>query len=160
MIRKVQLGDAAAIAAIYNYYITNTIITFETTAVSIEEMRQRILSISNEYPYFVYEQEGEVIGYCYAHRWKEKKAYQYTAETTIYIKPAYRGKGIGKQLMQYLIDACKKRELHTLIACLTYPNDPSTHLHESLNFQLVSHFHEVGKKFGHWLDICDYELHL
>lgn len=160
MIRKVQTEDAEAIAAIYNHYIAQTTITFETEPVSTEEMKRRILSISRNYPYWIYEEKGEIAGYCYAHQWKEKEAYQCTAETTIYIKPEYTGKGIGKKMMLHLTNSCRERNLHTLIACITYPNEASMHLHEQLGFQLVSHFHEVGRKFDQWLDVCDYELHL
>lgn len=158
MIRPVQLTDAAQIAAIYNYYIEQTTITFETALVSTKEMEQRILSICKDYPYFVIEEEGEIKGYCYAHRWKEKEAYLYTAETTVYVKPERLGEGNGKKLMRHLIEACRKQRLHTLIACITYPNEPSMQLHEKLGFRQVSHFHEVGCKFRKWLDVCDYEL--
>lgn len=160
MIRPVQLNDANAISAIYNYYITRTTITFETTPVTVSEMKRRILSISREYPYFVIEEEGEIKGYCYAHRWKEKEAYQCTAETTVYVNPKRLREGNGERLMNHLIEACRTQGIHTLIACITYPNIPSIQLHTKLGFKQASHFHEVGRKFGKLLDVCDYELHL
>lgn len=160
MIRPVQLTDATQIATIYNYYIEQTTITFETAPISTEEMKERILSICKDYPYFVIEEEGEIKGYCYAHRWKEKEAYQCTAETTVYVNPECLNEGYGEKLMRCLIEACRTQGLHTLIACITYPNAPSMLLHEKLGFQQVSHFHEVGYKLGKKLDVCDYELKL
>ncbi|MCF2597407.1 N-acetyltransferase [Phocaeicola barnesiae] len=158
MIRTVTLNDAQAIADIYNEYIVHTCITFETAPVSPAEMADRIRTISSTYPYFVYEADGEMLGYCYAHGWKEKQAYRQTAETTVYVKKGHTGKGIGQALMQQLIDVSQKAGLHVLIACITYPNEASVRLHEKLGFKQVSRFNEVGRKFGQWLDIYDFQL--
>ena len=103
MIRRVELKDTGDITEIYNEYVVNSIVTFETEAVSEAEMYVRISEISSHYPYFVYEVDGRVVGYCYAHAWKERAAYKYTLETAVYLSPEYSGKGIGKQLMQRLI---------------------------------------------------------
>lgn len=158
MIRAVTLNDAQAIADIYNEYVLHTCITFETEAVSIPEMTERIQTISSVYPYFVYETDREILGYCYAHAWKEKQAYRQTAEITVYIKKGYARQGIGLALMQQLIDASRESGLHTLIACITYPNEASVRLHERLGFRQVSRFYEVGRKFGQWLDVYDFQL--
>lgn len=158
MIRTVTLNDAQAITEIYNHYILHTCITFETEPVSTDEMAARIKAISFVYPYFVYESDGEILGYCYAHGWKEKQAYQQTAETTVYVKNGYAHQGIGQALMQQLIEASKASNLHVLIACITYPNEASVRLHEKLGFRQVSRFYEVGRKFGQWLDIYDFQL--
>ncbi len=158
MIRKVIPTDIADITAIYNYYIKNTCITFETELVTEEEMSRRMEAIHSDYPYLVMEEGGKLIGYCYAHGWKEKKAYEHTAEITIYLHPAYTNKGYGKKLLTALIDACRNHGLHVLIACITFPNAPSVRLHESFGFTQVSRFYEVGKKFGQWLDIYDFQL--
>ena len=87
MIRNVNATDAQAIAHIYNHYVLNTNISFETQAVTTADMLHRITSISAQYPYLVYEHEGHVVGYCYAHLWKERVAYSQTLETTIYLHP-------------------------------------------------------------------------
>ena len=117
MIRKVRKEDTPAITAIYNHYIAHTTITFELEPVSEEEMWTRIQHISEKYPYFVYETEGQIAGYCYVHGWKEKAAYNQSAETTIYLAPSHTGKGIGKELMLHLIEECRRYGLHDLIAC-------------------------------------------
>lgn len=158
MIRTVNINDAQAIASIYNEYILHTCITFETEAIDVSDMARRIKGIASAYPYFVYEEKGEILGYCYVHCWKEKQAYQQTAETTVYVKSGHGKKGIGTALMQQLIEASRQAGFHVLIACITCPNEASVKLHEKLGFSQVSRFHEVGRKFGQWLDIYDFQL--
>lgn len=158
MIRNVNATDAQAIAHIYNHYVLNTNISFETQAVTTADMLHRITSISAQYPYLVYEHEGHVVGYCYAHLWKERVAYSQTLETTIYLHPDYCGRGIGKQLMQQLIEQCRAHGFHALIACITGGNEGSIALHRALGFEQRSCFNEVGRKFGAWLDVVDLEL--
>lgn len=161
MIRNVRKEDIAAIAAIYNGYIADTCITFETEPVSAEEMGKRIQSFTEKgYPCLVCEENGKVAGYCYAHAWKEKQAYSRTAETTVYLHPDSKGRGMGRQLMTALVDSCRQKGLHVLIACITVPNEASVRLHESLGFRQVSRFNEVGQKFGRWLDVYDFQLTL
>ncbi|OUP15880.1 GNAT family N-acetyltransferase [Parabacteroides distasonis] len=158
MIRNVSLRDAKAIVDIYNEYIVNSVITFETEPLREEEMRERMAAISASYPYLVYLVDDEVAGYCYAHAWKERAAYRYTLETTVYLSPGYKGKGIGRLLMERLIEECRAGGFHALIACITEGNEASYSLHEKLGFRKVSHFEKVGMKFGRWLDVVDYEL--
>ena len=159
MIRPVLLNDAEAIANIYNEYVVNTDISFETAPVSVENMRARIAELSTEFPYFVYVTEkGEVEGFCYAHRWKERAAYNYCAETTVYCAIGRTKKGIGFKLMQSLIDECKVKGYHALIACITADNEASICFHQKLGFHKVSHFEKVGMKHGRLLDVVDYEL--
>lgn len=158
MIRHVRTQDAAQIADIYNKYIQDTVITFETEPIDETEMRERISRIATHYPYLVYEQNHEIIGYCYAHGWKEKAAYSRTVETTVYLHPSYKRQGIGSVLMKALIEECRKSGFHALIACITEGNGESIALHEKLGFRQASHFQEVGYKFGRWLGILDYEL--
>lgn len=158
MIREVKLQDAKAITEIYNEYVMHTVATFETEPLQEDVMCSRIAEISAHFPYFVYEINTEVVGYCYAHTWKEKDAYKYTLETTVYLSPAHTGKGIGKLLMQKLVEECRRQGYHALIACITAGNEASKSLHRGLGFKQVSHFEKVGLKFGRWLDVIDYEL--
>ena len=158
MIRNVKTGDAPDIALIYNYYIENSTITFETSSVSIEDMAGRIADISEKYPYYVYVESGKVVGYCYVSSWKKKAAYSKTVESTVYIDKDFLGKGIGRELMNKLIIKLKEKSFHAVIACITIPNPTSVKLHEKLGFRKVSEFREVGFKFGKWLDVGDWEL--
>lgn len=158
MIRTVRLQDTKEITDIYNEYVLHSVATFETVPLHEKEMQQRIVQISSSYPYLVYELDNKIAGYCYAHAWKERAAYKYTLETTVYLSPQYVGKGIGKLLMQSLIEECRKGGYRALIACITEGNEASHSLHLKLGFQQVSRFEKVGLKSGCWLDVLDYEL--
>ena len=161
MIREVKPEtDAAALAEIYNDYVLNTTISFETEPLNEEQMLKRIAGFAAEYPYLVYEENGVVLGHCYAHRWKERAAYAHTWESTIYLSPPTCGKGVGAALMQELIARCRAAGCRVLIACITQGNERSCRFHESLGFRQVSHFHAVGMKFGKLLDVVDYQLNL
>ncbi len=157
-IRKAQPADAEGIANIYNKYVLHSTASFETTPVSTEDMRRRIEGIAARHPCYVCEEDGEILGYCYAHPWKERAAYLHTWETTVYIARPHCGKGIGRHLMETLIDACRNEGCHALIACITGGNTASIALHQRLGFRQVSLFKEVGCKHGQWLDVVDYEL--
>ena len=158
MIREVRPEDAAAITAIYNHYILKTTATFEVEPLTEAEMKTRICNIARHDPYLVCEENGQISGYCYAHKWKERAAYSHTAETTVYLHPAQTGRGLGHRLMEKLIEACKAQGYSVLIACITAENEPSRQLHQRLGFRQVSLFEQVGMKFGRLLDVADYEL--
>ncbi len=158
MIRPFEEADVAAIADIYNHYVLHTNISFETEALSTDVMHKRLMGIAASFPFFVDCEDGEIRGYCYAHRWKERAAYVHTWETTVYLAPKHVGKGIGMHLMEKLIEECRKAGCHALISCLTGGNGASEALHERLGFSKVSHFPQVGRKFDTWLDVVDYEL--
>lgn len=158
IIRPVRSTDAAAITGIYNEYVTRTTISFETEAVHTDEMRRRIEALVPNFPYLVAESKGHIVGYCYAHPWKNRAAYIHTLETTIYLAPGHRGCGLGRLLMDSLTNKCRQRGVHALIACITADNTASIAFHERLGFRRVSLFREVGYKFGRWLDVADLEL--
>lgn len=158
MVRRVDLSDAGEIVSIYNDYILNSVVSFETEALTVEEMQQRIRDFSSSFPYFVYEKDGHIAGYCYAHAWKSRAAYSGTLETTVYLAPEFKGKGIGRELMERLISECRSLGYSALIACITASNTDSINFHSRLGFEKVSHFKHVGHKFGRWLDVVDYEL--
>ena len=158
MIRKVTVQDAQAIADIYNVYVQKSVVTFETELVTLQEIRRRIEEISVRYPYLVYEEDGKILGYCYAHKWKTRTAYSRTLETTVYVAAASQRKGIGRELMKHLIEECRQIDAHVLVACITGNNENSIELHRQLGFQQVSHFYQVGMKFGLWLDVVDFQL--
>lgn len=159
MITKVLDTDAKEITEIYNYYVRESIATFDMEEWPVEKMSQRIKILSASYPYLVYKLgNGRIAGFCYAHPWKEKDAYSRTLETTVYVSHEQTGKGIGGKLMKELIRECRERNVMTLIACITEGNESSFILHEKLGFERVSHFKKVGMKFGKYLDVIDYEL--
>ena len=160
MIRAVRLSDSEHIAGLYNRYVTETTVSFETEPLTVEAMRDRIKAVSETFPYFVWEDEGRAVAHCYAHQWKERAAYCHTWETTIYISQEYHGCGIGRMLMACLIDECRKRGAYSLIACVTAENMASIGFHEAIGFRRVSFFSGVGMKFGRRLDVVDLQLDL
>ena len=158
MIRQAAVADGGAIAEIYNHFISETDVSFETRPLSASEMEARLAHLLGSGPCFVAEVDGEVAGWCYAHEWKEREAYSRTLETTVYVAPAYQRRGIGRALMERLIGECRARGAVALIACITGGNEASIELHRRLGFTQVSHFKEVGIKFGRRLDVIDMEL--
>lgn len=157
-IRDVKITDAKAIADIYNYYIAHTTVTYETELVPTKEMAHRIQEISSHHPYFVYEEDGNVIAYCYAHPWRTRAAYLHTLETTIYLDHSVKHHGIGTLMVNHLIELCKAQGYHALIACATDENQESKVFHEHLGFKQVAHYEQVGWKFDRWLGINSFEL--
>ena len=158
-IRAAKPEDIPVITRIYNEYILHSVASFEVEAVTEAEMLRRMQGIVPTCPYFVAEVDGKVAGYCYAHPWKERPAYCHTLETTIYLAPAYTGKGIGRLLMERLMAECRAMpDCHALVACITAENKASCALHRKLGFRQVSCFKAVGRKFGRWLDVVDYEF--
>ena len=158
MIRDVNMADAAQICSIYNYFVENTVITFELTPVDVDLMTTRITEISSAYPWIVYEECGEIIGYAYASKWRDRPAYRFVTETTVYIRKGDERKGIGKELYAELLNRLKTKGFHSAIGCITLPNKASVALHEKLGFAKVAHFKEVGFKFEQWQDVGFWQL--
>lgn len=157
-IRPVSDLDAAAICEIYNHYVQHSIITFEETAVTADEMKGRIKAISAAWPWLVAEEKGRIVGYAYAGKWKSREAYRYAVESTVYLHPDSCGKGLGKRLYAALIKELSRRSVHTVIAGIALPNVASVALHEKMGFVKVAQFKEVGWKFGQWIDVGYWEL--
>jgi phosphinothricin acetyltransferase len=154
MIRQASAVDAEAISDIYNHYILETIITFEEQAVSSAELAERITAVAAaSLPWIVAEQDGTVVGYAYASKWRDRCAYRFSVETTVYVAPDSLGKGIGTALYQSLLKQLRNSGLHVAIAGIAIPNPASIALHEKLGFRKVAHFPEVGFKFGKWIDV-------
>lgn len=158
-IRKaVAEQDAGAVAKVYNYYILNTHQTFETEALSEEQMRQRITEISKDYPFLVAEDDdGEVCGYAYATQFKLRQAYAYSAEVSIYVRSQSKQKGIGSKLYEKLFEQLSDTNIHAVVAGISLPNDASVLFHEKFGFKKVAHFREVGYKLGRWVDVGYWE---
>ena len=157
-IRAAKLRDAAAIASIYNHYVANTIITFELHPVSAREMKARIKFIIGMYPWIVAELRGEVVGYAYANKWKERAAYQHSTETTVYLRPDSTGRGIGRLLYAKLIADLRAAGCHAIIGGIALANAASVGLHEAMGFRKVAHFEQVGRKFDRWIDVGYWQL--
>lgn len=158
IIRKVKPEDAPQIAEIYNYYIKNTHHTFETELLNIEETEERLKKISTFYPYLVAEEDGEILGYAHAARFKLRQAYQHTAEVMIYVKNEAKKRGVGTNLYMDLFNLLEETDIHVMIAGIALPNDSSVKFHETLGFTKVAHFKEIGYKLGRWFDVGYWQL--
>ena len=160
-LRTATALDAAPICAIYNPYVANTSISFEEAPVSEQDMAQRIADVGAAgLPWLVLEVDGRIAGYAYATRWRVRPAYRSSVESSIYLDPAFAGRGLGRLLYGALLDELRRRELHLVIGGIALPNENSIALHEKLGFRKVAHFSEVGMKFGRWTDVGYWELKL
>ena len=160
MIRSVHIDDASALLDIYNYYVLNTTVNFDIDPLSLETFTDKINHIVSEYPYIVYEENNEILGFAYGSRFRPRPAYNYTSESTVYVKHTAHGKQIGSKLYAELIRLLKETDLHTVLGVLTVPNEASINLHEKFGFEQVAHLKEVGLKFGEWQNIGIWQLKL
>ncbi len=159
IVREVQDSDVPAILEIYNPYITRTAVSFEEEPVTEPEMRRRIEEVqSYALPWLCAELDGRLAGYAYATRWRERSAYRFTAETTIYLAEGFLGRGIGNRLYSALLDRVRAAGMHQVMAVITLPNPASVRLHEKLGYVKVAHFSQVGYKFDRWLDVGYWQL--
>lgn len=158
MIRPAQLEDAMQIAAIYNPYITETVITFEEQEITGDTMAERMRAVLPSLPWLVWEEQDQIVGYAYAALWKQRSAYRHSVESTIYLLPAAVRRGIGTQLYAALLEELRGRNVHAVVGGIALPNVASTTLHEKLGFNKIAHFHEVGRKFNRWVDVGYWEL--
>lgn len=160
MIRDACSADASAIADIYNHYVLHTHITFEEVAVDAREMADRIVEVQRTLPWVVHESNGVIDGYAYAAKWRARAAYRHAVETTVYLRPDARGRGIGRRIYAHLLATLRSHHIHVAIGGIALPNDASIALHERSGFAKVAHFHEVGWKFERWIDVGYWECRL
>jgi L-amino acid N-acyltransferase YncA len=160
MIRAVETTDARRIAEIYNRYVVNSTVTFETEPVSEAEMEGRIGRIRKDHDWLVCEEAGRVAGYAYCGPFRERAAYRTTVESTVYVTQESQGRGIGTQLYVELIDRAAARGFREMLGVIALPNEPSVWLHERLGFRRMGHLERVGNKFGQWIDIGIWQRHL
>jgi len=157
-IRACTPADAAAICAIYNPYIRETVITFEETPVATAEMAQRIGDVTAHLPWLVAEEQGAILGYAYATPWKARSAYRFSVETTVYVAPGHMRRGLGAALYRQLIDELRVRGVHAAVGGIALPNAASIALHEKLGFTKIGQFVEIGRKLDRWVDVGYWEL--
>jgi len=159
-VRIVRSGDAESIQEIYSYYVKNTSITFEIEVPSVDEMRKRVKNISSVYPWFVYEENGEVKGYSYASKHRERAAYRWSVDFAVYVDSVSQGKGIGKELFLRLIDSVTSLGYYNAFGIITLPNSRSISLHESSGFVLTGITENCGYKLGSWHNVGIWQLKL
>lgn len=160
MIRIVEEKDILEIVNIYKYYVENTAISFEYSAPDSHEFLKRVNKIKDNYPFLVFEENNEIIGYAYASELKGRKAFNHSVEVSIYIRKDNRKSGIGRLLYNELEKLLHQCNVTNLYACIAYNdvedetlNKSSIYFHEKLGYKHVGKFHRCGYKFDRWYDI-------
>lgn len=157
-IRRATPADAPAVARLYNWYVANTVITFETEPVADGEMATRIERVLAAHDWLLLEDGGELLGYAYAGPYHARTAYRFTAESTIYLRDGLGGAGRGTRLYAELVGRIFGLGYRSLIGGIALPNDASVRLHEKLGFVKVSHLARVGFKHERWIDVGHWQL--
>lgn len=156
-VRAATPQDAEQLLEIYTPFVISedcsvSNVSFELAAPSLAEFRQRIVDISNKYPYLVGEKDGHILGYVYCHPYRERLAYQWSVEVTIYLAPAGQGKGLGRVLYEAMENILRLQGITMLYSCITLGNEHSIKMHEALGYRLIGTFSKSGYKNGQWLD--------
>lgn len=167
MIRIARETDSSALAEIYGWYVENTAVSFEYTVPTREEFSGRISEILQTHPYLVYEEEGVLLGYAYAHPLIKRAACDWAVEVSIYIRRDVRGKGIGRALYEALEKALLLQNICTLEACVAASNgeDPylttdSIRFHKRMGYAQEGKMTDCGYKFGRWYHLLWMEKHI
>ena len=158
VIRRVEQGDLPTLTEIYNYYVRETPITFDLEPKSLAQRREWLDGFApvGRYQCFVAARGGRVIGWACSTRFKERAAYETTVESSIYLAPDERGRGLGGRLYRTLFDALAGEDIHRIHGGVTQPNEASNRLHLRCGFERVGTLPEVGRKFGRFWDVAAY----
>ena len=161
LIRLAREDDAAAIAAIYRHYVEQTPISFEEVSPDTAEMTRRMRGDRPGYhPWFVAEDDGQLLGYAASSPFRSRPAYRWTVETGIYLAPDAAGRGIGRELLSTLLGVLERQGYVAAIGAIALPNDASVALHEKLGFTYAGTYRGVGFKLREWLDVGLWEKEL
>ncbi len=162
-LRDANDDDAAALAHIYNYYIRETVITFEVDELSDADMAARVTKTQAAgLPWLVAQNDGVVLGYAYVAPFRDRAAYIHTLEASVYLDVAARGRGLGTAIYAELFSRLAELEpgqsphapVHAVMGVIALPNDPSVALQERFGMTHVGTFPEVGRKFDRWIDVA------
>jgi phosphinothricin acetyltransferase len=152
--------DAEAIANIYAPFVADTVISFEDMAPAPAEMADRIERLAKTHAWLVAEDAGEILGYAYACPHRERAAYRWTTEVTVYVDPRHQRRGVARRLYEALLARLADQGYRIALAVIALPNDASVALHEACGFELVGVYRAIGFKFGSWWDVGWWQLDL
>lgn len=155
--REINDRDFPELKKIYDWYIANSTATFHTEPITIEQLKEFIYVGHPLYKSFLIHSDGELAGYCILTNHKKRQAYDRTAEVTIYLKPEYGGKGIGKAALTYLEQVAIEKKLKNLVGVISGDNTASIALFERSGYTKCAHFKNIGEKFGKVLDVVAYQ---
>lgn len=158
--RLAAADDGPACAAIYRPYVEASAASFEAVAPGEAEMAARIARVQQRTPWVVVELDGVVAGYAYGSRHRDRAAYDWTVETTVYVDRDARGRGLGRAAMTALLPILRLQGFHLAVAGITLPNDASVGLHRALGFEPVGTYRAIGWKLGRWHDTAWFQLEL
>lgn len=161
-VREAGEGDLSAITDLYNRYVSETAVNFDIDPFTVEERRVWFaqFAAAGRWRLFVAELDGRFAGYAGSMKHKEKRAYETSVETTIYVEPALSRRGVARGLYGRLFDALAGEDVHRALAGVALPNDASLALHRAFGFTEIGVFHEVGRKFGRYHDVLWLEKRL
>jgi phosphinothricin acetyltransferase len=152
--------DGAACAAIYEPFVRDTAVSFETEPPDAAEMGARIRAMGESHPWLVAERDGVVVGFAYATTHRTRAAYRWAADVAVYVDADHRRNGVGRELYIALLELLRRQRLRVACAGITLPNDASVALHESLGFELVGVYRAIGWKARAWRDVGWWQLEL
>ncbi len=153
-------GDGAACAAVYGPAVLGSVASFEERAPSAGEMSARIAATRRRWPWLVAEHDGELAGYAYGAEHRGRAAYRWAIDVSVYVTPAHHRHGVGRALYRELLPRLRDQGFHVACAGIALPNPASVGLHESIGFQPVGVYREIGFKFGAWWDVGWWQLTL
>jgi len=160
IVRLATVNDAQEVLDIYTPYVKNTVISFEAAVPSREEMETRIGRLIENNPWVVLEKDHEILGYAYASKHREREAYRWSVDASVYVKEGCHGKGIGKALYTSLFMILQYQGYYNAYAGICLPNEKSVGIHEHFGFRKIAHYSKVGYKLGDWHDVGWWELFL
>lgn len=160
VIRMADVRDAEAMLAIYSPYVTGTSVTFETEVPSVEDFRGRIERTTGQYPWLVCEVDGTVAGYAYASRHRERAAYQWSVDMSVYVDRQFHRRGIARALYTAIVGLLRRQGYHSAFAGVTSPNPASAAFHRQMGFQIIGVFENDGFKLGEWHGVTWFRLPL
>jgi L-amino acid N-acyltransferase YncA len=153
MIRLATIADATQIAAIYAPFCSDSVVSFEESAPTADEMAARIDKTLERFPWLVHDDAGEILGYAYAGKYRDRAAYRWSVEVSCYVRIDSARRGIGRELYSKLFETLIHLGYHNACAGVTLPNAASVGFHEAFGFVPVGVYRHVGYKFGQWHDV-------
>jgi len=159
-VRVASPADAATLAEIYAPYVRDTAVSFEVDPPDQAEMRRRLERLLPRFPWLACERNGEVVGYAYASPHRERLAYQWSADATVYVSREAHRSGVGRSLYGSLLRSLQRQGFRTVYGGITLPNEGSVGLHEAMGFRPIGVYREVGFKLGAWRDVGWWSLPL